>query len=267
MNSRRFDSLTRVFAHRGSRRGVIAAGLGLATTSVASRTLAQEATPAATPSGDPHPSADDATVDPEFLFVQPFDSGTWAPKEGEEGVFVLTLTGADANTIYFSDRPERITGLAPMQQFLDGLGFTPTDPPNAAIVASQVDGSEQDVLLIELFSPAYDAEAGTLRYDARVLADYGEAGLAHLASQQQDYELEADFGEGSLFIDDCGNGYGTCVAPNGDHLGQITIGCCWDFSNSTCVPCAAARLMCVDQFPEKCQEYNCTLTDTGGCAS
>jgi hypothetical protein len=31
--------------------------------------------------------------------------GTWAPKAGADGVYTLTLSGAAAQTIYFSDRP------------------------------------------------------------------------------------------------------------------------------------------------------------------
>ena len=39
-----------------------------------------------------------------------------------------------AATIYFSDRPERIFGDLPTQEFLDTLGFTPDFPPNAALI-------------------------------------------------------------------------------------------------------------------------------------
>ncbi|MEZ4504276.1 MAG: hypothetical protein R2848_00145 [Thermomicrobiales bacterium] len=48
----------------------------------------------------------------------------------------------------------------------DGMGFTPVDPPNAALVLD--DGA---VLVIELIDPAYDAAAGVVTYQVQVLDD------------------------------------------------------------------------------------------------
>lgn len=253
MDPARFDRLSKLFATRRSRRqALVAGGTGLAATGLLGGirpAAAQDATPAATPApfpSDPHPSADSAFTHPEYLFVQPFDAGTWAPKPGQEGTFILTLTGAAANTTYFSDRPERDAGLAPTQPFLEGLGFTPENPPNAAIVA-QTDNGEQDVLVVQLFDPVYDAAAATLVYDARVVADYGGRGLAHLAQQQTDYELAASFGEGSLFIDDCpdstDNCFNSCV-----NEGSVAGGNCWDGSNWTCNPCGSYSGSCNQQL-------------------
>lgn len=249
MQMQRFDTIARVFASRRTQDAT-----------------PQVATPAVDPD-DPHPSADDAKSDPEFLFVQPFDSGTWAPKTGEDGVYTLTLTGAAANTVYFSDRPERIVGLSPTQDFLDGLGFTPANPPNAAVV-TEGDGGQQDVLVIELFNPVYDAEASTLTYDAKVLADYGEPSLAHLARQQTDYELPETFGAGSLFIDDCAAGVGTCYQEINNELvvvGELqNVDCCWqsDASPQGCGPCdddawsRAHGKACAEAFPETCHYFS-----------
>ena len=52
-------------------------------------------------------------------------------------MFVLTLTGAAAHTTYFSGGPERITGLAPTQPFLDGLGFAAENPSNTPTTPSR----------------------------------------------------------------------------------------------------------------------------------
>ena len=116
MDPIRFDRLSKRFATRHTRRQALATGVGLAAAGLFTTRLtsAQDATPAATPvfPSDPHPSADGVVTHPEYLFVQPFDGGTWAPKAGEDGTFVLTLTGAAAQTTYFSDRPERDTGRA-----------------------------------------------------------------------------------------------------------------------------------------------------------
>jgi hypothetical protein len=275
MDPARFDRLSKLFATRRSRRqALVTGGAGLAATGLLSGirpTTAQDATPAATPvpfPADPHPSADSASTHPEFLFVQPFDSGTWEPKAGEEGTYLLTLTGAAADTTYFSDRPERITGLAPTQPFLDGLSFTSENPPNAAIVA-QAESGEQDVLVVQLFNPVYDAAAATLAYEARVLVDYGGRGLAHLAQQQTDYELAASFGEGSLFIDDCPDSTDNCF--NGcQNEGTVAGGNCYDWKTVTCNPCGSYSSACNQQL-SGCNGNACEddmqLCGSYGCCS
>lgn len=276
MNSAHFDRIARRLAeHRLSRRQALVGGTGLAVGQLVSTriaTFAQEATPSASPASlpdDPHPSADTAGTHPEFLFTQSFNGGTWVPKSGASGVYTLTLTGAAATTTYFSDRPERIVGLAPTQQFLDGLGFTPENPPNAALVTQTADG-EQDILVIELDAPIYDAAAGTLTYEAKVLADYGERGLAYLARQQTDYELAASFGEGSLFIDDCPDSLldGCYFADNNDwtgtwnFLGYISSGNCWNSTTWLCEPCGSYSYVCNETYPDDCNGPN---GSNGGC--
>ncbi len=263
MTPTRFDRISKLFAvYRLSRRKALAAGgAALAAPSLAAANLtatAQGASPVATPGidpNDPHPSADTDEDHPEFLFVQPFDAGTWAPKPGEDGVYTLTLSGAAAQTVYFSDRPERIVGLAPTLRFLDALGFTPENPPNAALVATVEGSDEQEVLVIELLNPVYDADAATLTYDARVLNDYGEAGLAYLAQQQTDYELPETFGAGSLFIDDCPDGTVTCTNHfDGSVVGSFSIGFCWTSSLCCQVCCTDCdyELQCTQQFGDAC---------------
>ncbi len=282
MDPARFDRLSKLFATRRTRRqALVTGGAGLAATGllVSTRsTTAQDATPAASPAAfpsDPHPSADSAVTHPEYLFVQPFDAGTWAPKPGEEGTYVLTLSGAAGETTYFADRPERITGLAPTQPFLDGLGFSSENPPNAAIVA-QNDSGGQDILVVQLLNPLYDASAATLIYEARVLSNYGKRGLAHLARQQLGYDLPATFGEGSLFIDDCpdstDNCYNSCV-----NEGTVAGGNCWDWSNWTCNPCGSYSDACNQQLSgcngnaceddmQLCGSYGCCAgTGSGQC--
>jgi len=118
MDTKRFDQITKLFAARRTRRAAISSTAGLAATAAIAPRLghvsAQEATPTGadevTISTEPHPGAGIPSK-PTFLFVQPFEGGTWAPKPGENGVFSLTLTGMAAQTVYFSDRPDRIFGV------------------------------------------------------------------------------------------------------------------------------------------------------------
>ena len=206
--SDQFDRIAaRLAAYRANRRttlgkagaGIAAASLGVSSARLA---IAQDATPVADELPDMvHPSA--AAESSEFLFVQSFASGSIEPLDGADGSFTLTLDGANQQTIYFSDRPERVFGLATTTAFLEGLGFTPDDPPNAALVVT-TDRGKEDVLIIELFDPVWDEASGTLSYTIQVLADYEESGLAFAAKQQTDYDLAEPFGPGGLFIDGCG---------------------------------------------------------------
>ncbi len=124
------------------------------------------------------------------------------PLNADEGQFALTLDGLNPQTIYFSDRPERVFGLATTATFLEGLGFTPEDPPNAALVVTTENG-EEDVLILELLEPVWDEASGTLTYTVQLLSDYAEPGLAFAALQQTDFDLPENFGLGGLFIDGC----------------------------------------------------------------
>lgn len=256
MDANRFDLMTKRVASR--RAALLAGGLGIASAvSPWRRAAAQEATPAAT-------GAPNEENPPVFLFLQVFDGGSWAPKPGEEGTYVLTLHGAAAQTVFFSDRPDRIVGQVPMQQFLDALGFTPANPPNAALVAEHGEhGGEQEILIIELLNPVYDAATGTLTYDAILLEDYSDDGLAHLAAQQRDGAMSETFGAGSLFIDDCPNGMATCTII--DEEGYETgigalhgVPCCWSSSHFECRPCNRHgdsdyyMSRCAEEYPDAC---------------
>ena len=118
MDPRSFDSITRLFATRRSRRQAMAgAGSGLAALGLLRTASAQDATPVASPE-----AANQAATE---LFVQSFDSGSFAPKPGEDGVFVLTLQGEHGRTIAFTDRPQRLVHSIPTQDFLRWTWFYP----------------------------------------------------------------------------------------------------------------------------------------------
>lgn len=234
MRERAFDDFTKMFATRAHRRTV----LGGAIAAISAAGLVSSFTAMAQEPATPVPSFEElaelaaGASSAEFLFVQSFQSGSWVPKPGEDGVFVLTVTGVPGEIIYFTDRPERIFGIVPTQQFLDSLGFTLENPPNAALVAMAEPGStEQEVLLIQLLAPVYDENTATMTYEAKVLADYSGAGLAHLADQHSD-TIHSDFAHGSLFIDDCGTTVldcGTC--------GPVVTPSCWNPSYGMCSIC------------------------------
>ena len=288
MDGDRFDRITRMLADRRlSRRDAVRAGGAGAVAAVAvgrlGRAAAQDTTPA---TRNATPSAPAPGFGQEFLFVQTAAAGTLVPNPaagtatadgtpppGAGADYLLTLKGHPGGTVYFSDRPARIFGDAPTQPFLDGLGFPLDNPPNAALVA-QTDAGE-DVVVVELFAPAYDEEAGTVTYGVNVLSDYDGDGLAHIAAQDTIAELPADFGHASLFIDDCTSPKQVyCYsAPNGLDSGSLVgnLGSypfCWHFGDLCCWPCESDSedywdRQCNQTFSEQACDGECHAHSDG----
>jgi hypothetical protein len=275
MDASRFDRIAIGLARRLSRRAVLrASAAGFATTALGAPlgpTLAAQdvATPAAT--GEPAVS---------FLFVQIASSGSLLPRTGTPGAgsgqeFVLTLGGHAGNTVYFSDRPERLVGDAPTAHVFD-LVFDPDDPPNAALVVD-LPSQRGAVFVLELTNPSYDAESQTLTYAAAILQEYQGEVLTPVVSkgvvQAVDLEAGLTFGTSSLFIDAaaladcpdttihcCGGVYCDPLGHQQD-VGSITVGTC---VRSLCLdPCDGW-----DQVQSQCnQTYAsaCQAADRGYC--
>jgi hypothetical protein len=104
--------------------------------------FSQEGNPSVMPAGD----SDDNEV--EYLFVQTAHQCGLA--DGQ-----LTLLGVAPSTLYFSDRPERIVGHAPTENFPvlwePGEDSFLEDPPNAAL--SVFSGSDAVEIVVVLKSP------------------------------------------------------------------------------------------------------------------
>jgi hypothetical protein len=203
------------------------------------------------------------------MFVQTARAGTWAAKPGEEGTFTLTLTGLPAQTVYFSDRPERIVGTQPTSAFLDTLGFIESNPPNAALVTTADDGAD-DILVIELFNPVYSEGSGpegaTLVYDARVLENYQDTELGGVARLQDDAAIPASFAGASLFIDDCADGKVECSKTIDDvyrAYGQVSFGCCYSFPY--CKTCSTITSAICDGIAE-CADGTCDWEYRAACS-
>ncbi len=132
-----------------------------------------------------------------FIFIQEGTGGTFV--KDESGNYTLTITGVVPYTIYFSDRPERVGGFAPMDKFLDGFCFGAIDPPNAAVMLREGE-NESDVVVAELTSPQFDETNSTLTYTAKVLDDYTfNSDWSHIISKADDAIPEA-FGNVSIVI-------------------------------------------------------------------
>lgn len=203
MQSSRFDALSRWASQRITRRTAVAqagasivAALGV--TSLVNPVVAQDATPAATPV----PAADPGTTSPiSLLYLQNAGVTTLTPGTGD--VHTLTMTGVPAQTLYFSDRPNRIAGNEPTATFVDGFAAAFADSaPNATLVGHfEVGGHEDEAVVLTLLSATYDEATATLTYkvtllDADLITDvtYEHEPLTVLDGPRE-------YAEASLFID------------------------------------------------------------------
>lgn len=112
---------------------------------------------AAPPAG---PEADKGAV--QLMFVQ---SAKGVAFEGNK----MTLKGVSPSTIFFADRPERITGHLTLPAFLKewdaGKDSFKADPPNATL--SIFSDNKVDYVVVELMNPVMSGE--DLTYEVRVL--------------------------------------------------------------------------------------------------
>jgi hypothetical protein len=121
-----------------------------------------------------------AQTKPSFLFVQ--SAKTIDYKDG-----VMTLHGVPAQTMFFTDRPNRVVGNVLTDKFVarwttdTSPGGFASNPPNAAVTVFQPDGAK--TAIVELSRPRL--AGNKLSYDVKVLQG--------IASAQP--------GEGVLFID------------------------------------------------------------------
>jgi hypothetical protein len=136
-----------------------------------------------------YPVAKLATAQPRpqasLLFVQmaqKIDYTKTGPTSG-----VMTLHDVPSQTMFFTDRPNRVVGNVPTNAFVSkwttdkGPGGFASNPPNAAVTVFQSDGAK--TAIVELRNPRLDGNK--LSYDVKVLQGIGSTQPA----------------EGVLFID------------------------------------------------------------------
>lgn len=147
---------------------------------------------------DATPTADS---DAELLFVQTYSAATISPSEDDPSLLTLTLEQGTGETIFLSDRPNRLAGSVKTDQFLDGFRReTAQDPANAALVVNVSDAAEA-VYVVELLEMEYDETSGTVTYTARILADPSELDLGFRTEPRHSVATEETYGTNTLFID------------------------------------------------------------------
>lgn len=263
MDQTRFDTISKLFAARRSRRqAMMQGGAGLAAGALAAAGLrghagAQDATPIADEDATQSAVAAEEKTS-QTLFLQAFQSGSIAPKTDAEGHYVLTLDHGLGQTVYFTDRPERVVGVTPTAEFLANVGFSEADPPNAAIVVEK-EGGDTEIAVIELIDPTYDETTHTATYEVKVLEEWErELGVGFTSTPADLSAFGDSFGATHLFIDDCADGWVTCNAPTASG-GSVSIRAGFCYVNGCCQPCTDGS------DPHTYWATQCQIQEPGAC--
>jgi hypothetical protein len=132
------------------------------------------------------------TLEPSFLFIQSAQSGSLS--QINDTAYTLELNDVADKTVSFSDRPDRIVESVSTSGFVGnwstGEDSFAIDPPNAVLIVldNNVDTSEQEIALVELFNPVYDEDSNALTYD---LTPDNETSI----------DLPNEFGQSVMIID------------------------------------------------------------------
>lgn len=104
-----------------------------------------------------------------LLFVQVADGGHMLADDDGDGWHKLVLEDVSPSLIYFSDRPDRISGTTSLDAFLEDWHAGPesfdVDPPNAAMASI----GQTTIDVVEIRDPVL--EGTTLTYQARILME------------------------------------------------------------------------------------------------
>ena len=137
----------------------------------------------------------------DYLFVQSFGASTITPSADDPASLTLTLTDGTGQTLYFSDRPNRVAGSVRTDRFIEVFRQeTEDDPANAALVA-QTAGGDEVIHVVELLEMEVDPASGTVRYTVRLLENPTEIDLRLPGDPVQSITSETRYGPSNLFID------------------------------------------------------------------
>ncbi len=111
-----------------------------------------------------------------YLFIQTADSGTLQANPAKLGDYTLTLKKISPFVIYFSDEPKRVSGLMPLEKFLDlwnskNSGFAKSLPNvgvNAFKMHSMFNRKDVDFVIVPK-DPKYNAANNTITYKVTIL--------------------------------------------------------------------------------------------------
>lgn len=110
--------------------------------------------------------------DAQLLFIQIAKSGEIKAVKDQPDTYEITLRQVEPYTSYFTESPNRVTGLIPTKQFFkiwqeqnNGHG----KQPNVAMETSDTKTGGRINQILELSKPVIDTKANTIKYQAKIL--------------------------------------------------------------------------------------------------
>ena len=130
------------------------------------------------------------------MFIQTATSASVHALSKKKDTYTLTMTGVRPYITYFSDRPQRVTGLLPMGVFVQEWAKGKTlakDAPNADLVGMvKLNGKHgMKQVAVSLSNPVYRPESGEISYT-----------IVPLNGKQKMISDKANIRHATLFIDD-----------------------------------------------------------------
>ena len=105
--------------------------------------------------GTPQPSADAGKAQAQLMFVQTADD-----LKVDTAARTLRLVKVNPQTVYFSDRPQRIAGNLKLADYLktwsEGRDSFNADPPNATLSVYEPGRAEPTLVVVTIMKPAVD---------------------------------------------------------------------------------------------------------------
>ena len=122
-------------------------------------------------------AATKSNSDTSYLFVQNAKHATLSAVKGQANTYTLTLLDANPFVSYFSDRPNRVTGLMSVTDYIQkywqtGSNSFAKDQPNASLEGVNVHLLGKDNVsdyTVELSNPVYNAKADSMTYTIHAL--------------------------------------------------------------------------------------------------
>jgi hypothetical protein len=115
-----------------------------------------------------------------LMFIQTAKTAALTTIQNKTGYYTLTLTGVNPYVTYFSERPNRLQGVASLENFVKawdvGTNSLKDNNPNGVITAVKINGltnSNEKTFLITLSSPNYNLQKSELSYTVKAMDTSG----------------------------------------------------------------------------------------------
>jgi|688.fasta_scaffold582406_1 hypothetical protein len=106
-----------------------------------------------------------------LLFIQVAKNGELVPTDAKTYTYKLILKNVEPFTSYFTDRPNRTTGMLHTRDFTNlwSSQDIKTNPPNVAIESSDIKNGTHINRVLVLSNPVYDVTKQEITYTATIL--------------------------------------------------------------------------------------------------